>query len=239
LRPTLYDRHHTVRRGALLGGVLAALAAGPAAGQAVGEVSFVGGLGYTQGSPGPGLVDGLDALGLGDTRAGQCYGTVCVDGVDHPFYHDEGLDIAALAGVRYRAHRLLSLEALISNGQRGHAEGYNAETREHMVVAYASLLLSTTVNGHLGPFHLEAGPAVSTTGWRATRNSTTTIRSRSWALGTTVGAGVSVPFQEVVLTLRAAVRRFPHVELEVPSRQYIEADYRALIVGITATPLHD
>lgn len=225
----------SVRVGATLLCVLAGLTAAPftatpAAAQDSG-FSFVAGLAYEDGGPGPELVEALRHIELDDVRPGGCRGTVCVEPTAHPFYFDEGLDLAVLLGFRYRFRAPLSVEGLISNGARGHAEGYDAEARDHLVVSYASFLLTTTLGAHLGPVRVEAGPVFNSTRWKSTFNSTRETKDGTFTVGGLVGASASFRFKEVLISLRTGVRRFPSAGIENPLQVQLEAGYDSFYVG--------
>jgi hypothetical protein len=215
----------------------AVLTAAPASAQSESGASFVAGLAYADGSPGPALADALRAAGMDGVRSGTCNGVVCIEPVEHPFYYDEGLNLSFLLGVRYRMEWPISFEILLSNGARGHAEGYNSATFDHLVVSYTSFVLSTTVGAHLGPLRFEAGPVFNSTGWKSTLNSTEVVDDRTLSVGTAIGISAGVDFKEVVLTLHAGYRRYPSPEFDTPIRTPLTADYSAFYVGLTASKL--
>jgi hypothetical protein len=215
--------------------LLAVAAAGPAeaAAQDASGLGVVIGLGHHRGGPGDGLVESLGAAGLDQTRPEECYVTVCTEAEEHPFAFDDGIGVAVLAGIRYRFAAPLSLEALLSNGVRGHAEGYNQDTYGHLVVAYAPWVFSSTLGGHVGPVRVGAGPAVLRTGWQATANSTRVENSRTVSVGGAAGASVDVALPSVVLSVRAEWRTFPSATVDNPDRLALEASYNELIAGVT------
>ena len=173
-----------------------ALAAAPAAAQEGTGLAFVAGLAYEDGGPGAALVTGLRAIGMDGTRPGACYVTVCVDPVVHPFYFDEGLNLSVFLGVRYRFHAPVSIDALFSNGQRGHAEGYDDDTFDHVIIRYSTFIFSTSLGAHAGPIRLAAGPVLKTTGWKSTLNATRDSSDRTFAMGGMVNASAGVRFSE-------------------------------------------
>lgn len=217
--------------------LLAALCfAVPARGQEPRGLTFVIGLGYEEGGPGPALTDALAEADLADVKPERCVLTTCVDAVEHPVHFSEGLNLAAFFGGRYRFDAPLSLELLASNGQRGHAEGYNDETKEDLVVAYASFLLSATLGVHVGPVRLETGPVLKQTYWNVTRSGRDLGRRGIPAFGALLGASGSVRVADVFLSVRAGLRRFPTTDLRSRFNVPIEADYRSFLVGVTVLP---
>lgn len=202
---------------------------------AQGGFTLVGGVAYEPGGPGPALVDGMRAAGFDDIRPGVCYGTNCPYAVETPFYYNAGIDLAAFGGFRYRAPGPFSVETLISNGQRGHAEGYDSGGRGHLLVSYASFILSTTVALHVGPIRLEAGPAVNRTGWAATRNHSRTIEGKTVTLGGTAAVSGEVRVGELLLSFKSGLRQFPAVDLRDPVWLALDVDYYSVLVGVTVT----
>ncbi|MDX1675034.1 MAG: hypothetical protein R3314_09590 [Longimicrobiales bacterium] len=222
-------------QGLLTVAVAALSIAAPAAGQGSHGLTFVAGVGYERGGPGPSLVESLEAADLGDTRPERCYVQTCVEAVEHPFYFDDGLNVVAFIGARYRFPAPFSLELIGSNGQRGHAEGFNMDTKETLIVSYASFMLTATGGVHLGPLRLEAGPVLNQILWETTRNSDKLREQGKPVFGTVVGASGSIRISEVYLSLRAGVRQFPTIDLRdlgVP----LEAEYSSFYVGVTVLP---
>lgn len=214
--------------------VLTVCVALPASAQS--GLTFVGGVGYEEGGPGPSLVESLAAAGLADVKEGRCFLTTCIADVEHPFYYNEGLNMTAFIGGRYRFNAPISIELLFSNGQRGHAEGFSDETNQTLVVAYASFMATTTAGLHLGPFRLEAGPILNQIFWDVTRDSRTLSEESTSVMGLLFGASGSVRVSDVYLSLRAGVRRFPTVDL-THLRVPLEARYRSFYVGFTVLPV--
>lgn len=212
--------------------VLAALLiAGPAAAQGPRGLTFVGGIGYEQGGPGASLLDGLTAAGMDDTKMAWGSGTT-----RYPLHYTEGLNVVAFIGGRFRFDAPLSLELLLSNGQRGHAEGYSATDQETLVVAYASFLASVTGSVHLGPVRVGAGPVINAMAWDATRNSQDAGSATTSLVGGQVEGGFSVRAGDTRVSLRGGVRRFPPVDLGPAIAVPMEAEYRSFFVGVTVSP---
>lgn len=221
----------------VVAGVLAALlVAAPAWGQEPNGFTFLGGIGYERGGPGGALIDALHTADLADVQPGRCHATTCVDPVEYPFHYTEGLNLAGFIGGRYRFDIPLSFELTVSNGPRGHAEGYNDELKEHVIVAYESFLAAATAGLHLGPIRLEAGPVINHTSWELTRNSRTIDEQGIPVIGGTVGASGGVRVGEVFLSLGAGLRRFPTGGLEPAFHIPLQADYRSYFVNVSVLP---
>lgn len=221
----------------LLGGVVVVLAlAAPAGAQGSRGLSFVGGLAYETGGPGPSLVDALTEVDLADDKPGRCYGVTCVSSTEYPFYFDDGLNISAFAGARYRFGAPFSMELLLSNGQRGHAEGYNDQDKRTLLVAYASFMLTATAGVHLGPVRLSAGPVVNNVIWDVKRNTQDIGKQGIPVVGLTLGASGSIRIRDVLVSLRAGARRFPTTDLQPTFNVPLQADYRSFFVGIAVLP---
>lgn len=234
---------HGIRAGTwcisvLVVALAAPLLAAPVAAQEPSGFSFVGGIAYEPGGPGSALVDELVAAGYSDQLPASCRGPGC-EPPDHPFFFDEGLNIAALVGMRYRFGAPVSLEMIFSNGQRGHAEGYNHAARDYLIIAYSSFLLTTTAGAHVGPFRLEAGPVLNNTGWESTRNSSRQASGRTTAVGGTVGVSGSVRIPDAVLAVKVGVRRFPGTDLLTAVQAPFAPDYNSFFIGVTASPAGD
>ena len=207
----------------------AVLMVAPAAAQGPG-LRFVGGIGYEEGSPGESLVASMEAAGWGHDKTG--WGGA----QEYPFHFDEGIDLVAFIGARYRFSAPLSIEVLLSNGPRGHAEGYNRIEQQVLVVAYSSFVVTATGGIHLGPIRLEGGPVVSRMSWDATRNAQEAGNEQAMVLGTTFGASGTVRLSSVLVSLRAGVRRYPEIDLRDELHLPIRADYESFYVGLTVSP---
>lgn len=217
---------------------LLAMPPAPADAQEPRGLAFIGGIAYEPGGPGPGLLDEMVRAGYVDRLPSNCAHPGC-EPPDHPFYHDEGLNIAALVGMRYRFDAPFSVEMLGSNGQRGHAEGYSSSAREYLIVAYSSLLLATTVGAHVGPVRLEGGPVFNNTGWEVTRNSSRFRKGRTTAVGGTAGASGSVHLGGAMLSLKVGIRGFPRTDIRNAVQTPFSPDYQSFFIGITAIPTDD
>lgn len=218
--------------------LVAPFTTGSAAAQEPLGLTFIGGIAYEPGGPGAALVDELIMAGYADHMPASCQFPGC-EPPDHPFYFDEGLNVAALVGVRYRFTAPLSVELLASNGQRGHAEGYSSRARDYVVVAYSSLLLATTVGGHVGPLRVEAGPVFNSTRWEATHNSSRQKRGRTAAVGGTLGVTGSVRLSDALFSLKVGMRGFPGTDLRPAIQVPLEPDYHSFFIGVTAIPTGD
>ena len=216
-------------------GVLLAYTA-PAGAQDGRGLRFVGGLAYESGGPGPSLVDALAAADLGDDKPGRCYAITCVSSTEYPFYFNDGLNVSAVAGTRYRFDAPFSVELLLSNGQRGHAEGYNDQDKQTLLVAYASFMLTATAGVHVGPLRLSAGPVVNNVIWDVKRNTQDIGKQGIPTVGVTLGAGGSIRIRDVLVSLRAGARRFPTTDLHPTFNVPLQADYRSFFVGIAVLP---
>lgn len=211
------------------------LVAEPVGAQQDTRLTLVGGLGYEPGGPGPALVDALEAAGMDDVRYGACLQTVCPNGVQHPFYSNAGIDLVAFAGLRYRFRAPFSIEARISNGQRGHAEGYDETAKRHLLVSYVAFVFSGTAALHLGPLRLEAGPALNRTAWTATRNSVNETQGRTWTLGGVAAVGGELRAGDALISFKAGVRQFPGADLLEPVSVPLQVDYDSILIGLTVT----
>lgn len=222
---------------AVIAGLLAVpLRAAPAHAQEHRGLAFVGGVAYERGGPGPSLVDELIAAGYDDQRPQPCPYEGC-EVEETPFYFDEGLNLIVLLGVRYYFHPMVSIEGLGSNGPRGHAEGYDFLRGEHLIVAYSSLMFATTLGAHLGPIRIEAGPVLNSTGWNVTRNSFTGSGGRTSVVGSTAGLGGSLRLADVILSIKAAIRRFGRTELPPAVQIPLAPEYHSFFVGVTVSPI--
>lgn len=191
---------------------------------------FVGGVAYQEGNPGASLVSTLEADGWGDRRSGLGGGR------EHPFHYTEGIDLMAFVGARYRFGLPFSVELLLSNGPRGHAEGYNRAESDVLVVAYSSYLVAATAGIHLGPLSLEGGPVVSRMSWNATRNAQEIGSEKMAVVGTALGATGTVRLSDVLVSLRAGIHQYPDIELRQALRVPLRADYESFYVGVTVSP---
>jgi hypothetical protein len=228
--------HHPRLRalpGALAGVLVSLLVCAPLSAQESSGFSLVGGLSWETGGPGPGLVDGLAAAGLDQTKPGRCTGVVCLEDVEHPYYFREGLGVVGRLGFRYRFDRPVSVDVVVAQGPRGHAKGYNDLDKNAVVMSYTTYVLTTTGGVHLGPLRVDAGPAVSRTTMEGTRNSVDTGAENTITVGAALGVEGSFPVSGGLVSLRTGLRYFPATELvntvNVPAR----AEYTSLQVGVT------
>lgn len=173
-------------------------------------INVVLGLGYEQGGPGPSLVDAMDVSGFGIDRARDCIRCAVLD---YPLLFREGIGAAAFIGFAYRPDLPLSVEVLLSNGDRGQVEGYNGLRDGVLVVTYTSYLVESTVSAHLGPLRIGAGPVVGRMNWKATRSVGNDEDTQTSAAGITATAGLSLPLPDGTLSLRGGVRRFAERDL--------------------------
>ncbi len=217
--------------------VAALVVAAPAAGQDAEGVSFIGGMGYEHGGPGPDLVSALDRGGLGDVQPGTCAGAICQDSTYYPQHFSEGIGLVVTLGFRYRFPGPYSLDALLSNGQRGHAEGYTEQPLQNqLTVTYNSYVLKSTIGVHLGPIRLGVGPALLFTEWNAVANSAVEEHSSSRTVGTVASISYSVSLPSTVLGFQAGVQQFGSVDVPNSMKIPIDAAYRTWNVGVTVNP---
>ncbi|HSH45613.1 MAG TPA: hypothetical protein VK966_07140 [Longimicrobiales bacterium] len=229
-----------VMRPAVLGLALVLALGGPgapAAAQEASGLSFVGGVAYERGGPGDALVRSLREAGLDDVRTQSCPApnAQCED-VAHPFHFSEGIPIAGFIGARYRFTLPVSVEALVSNGERGHAEGYNEERSEHLIVGHTSFLLTTTAGAHLGPVRIALGPTLKATRWKVTRNSGAANRQSTMSVGATAELSAALFTRAAETRFRAGYRAFPDRDLSGTLHEPLEAEYRSFYVGVTVSP---
>lgn len=213
--------------------VAAALLPATGAAQEPRGLSYMLGIGYERGGPGPALVSEFLKAGYDDNLpcSVQCEGQN-----SFPLYHDEGLNITGMAGIRYRFDRPFSLEALVSNGQRGHSQGYSADRGTHLVVSYAAYVMAVTAAAHLGPLRLEAGPVLNGTSWQVTRNSARRRDARTTALGATVGASGGVRVNGMAVSLKVGARRLQAADLRSELLLPLEPEFVTYFIGLTVIP---
>jgi len=218
----------------------AVLVVAPAEAQGRRGLTFVGGISYQDGGPGPGLVDALMAGGMGDIKPGTCAGALCEDSTYFPLHFSEGIGLAVTLGFRYQSDGPLSLEVLASNGQRGHAEGFQGQPHQNtLIISYNSYVLGSNLGVTLGPVRVGAGPALLFTRWTATENFAIEEKSASTSMGAGAGISYDVPLATTILSIRATYLQFGAAQvpnsLDVP----IETDYSTFEVGITVNPRID
>jgi hypothetical protein len=218
---------HT-RRGAV------AVAAGPGPRYGMGITL---GVGYEAGGAGASLLESLEAAALNHTVPRRCVVNICQEAIEYPFIGGEDFNVTLSLGARFRFRAPFSVELLISNGVRGHGEGYrDVNTKEHLIVTYVPLILSGTVGVHLGPVRLAAGPAINRTSWNAIYNSGTEKTTDVSVLGALGEASFQVPVREVAVALRVQGRLFQDARVENPMQVPLSASYRGLVIGLTLVP---
>jgi hypothetical protein len=210
--------------------LLALLLASPAAAQDRHGLSFLGGAAYERGGPGPSLVASLDRAGFGDTR-------LEADGpYEHPLYVYAGLELSGFVGGRYRFRNPFSIDFVISNGSRGHAEGYRSYGQTTLFLFWTSIRLTSTVGVHVGPVRLAAGPTMNTVFWDAEINSVSIDGFTRVVVGGTGTVSVNIPGDGVLFSLVAGARAFPAMSLRPELEEPISAHYGTLFLGITLAP---
>lgn len=224
--------------GALVVGMLlaGAVTPSPAAAQEPAGVTYIVGVGYERGGPGPALVEEMLEAGYDDPipcSAG------CGLNDPYPYYHDEGLNITGMVGLRYRFTAPFSLELLASNGQRGHGQGYSARSQTHLVLGYASYLVAATAGAHLGPVRFEVGPVLNATSWQVTRNSARRRDHRTTALGGTAAVSGSVRLPEMLLSLKVGARKLQPADMRSGLLLPFEPAFESYFVAITVIPTGD
>lgn len=213
------------------------VAAAPLAAQDAHGLSFVAGVGYEMGGPGPHLVEQFEEAGLDEDRPEKCAVFHCDPAVPYAFHVNEGIGLTFLAGVRYRTRGLLSIEALVSNGVWGHAAGNSESQGENLEVFYGPLVLSTELGVHLGPLRLAAGPALNRTTWRITRNASPGGDvTRSLALGLGGSASLEVRARGVAISGRVQARAFRDVDIPT-SLLALDGRYRSIVFALSVHPL--
>lgn len=212
------------------------LTASPAAAQEPAGLTYIVGVGYEKGGPGPALVEEMVEAGY-DDRIPCSAGCGLND--PYPYYHDEGLNITGMVGLRYRFAAPFSLELLASNAQRGHGQGYSARTQTHLVLGYASYLVAATAGVHMGPVRLEAGPVLSATSWQVTRNSARRRDTRTTALGGTAAVSGSVRLSDMLLSLKVGVRKLQPADMRSGLLFPFEPAFESYFVAITVIPTGD
>ncbi len=206
------------------------LVANPSAAQDRHGFSFLGGAAYERGGPGPSLVASLDDAGFGDTRIES-------DGpYEHPLYVYAGLELTGFVGGRYRFRSPVSVDFLISNGSRGHAEGYRSYRQTTIFLHWTSIRLTSTVGVHLGPVRIAAGPTLNTVLWNAEVNSVSLDDFTVPVLGGTSSISLNIPGDGVLFSLVAGARAFPAMNLQSELEEPISAQYGTLFFGVTLAP---
>ncbi|MFO7892336.1 MAG: hypothetical protein R6U63_01265 [Longimicrobiales bacterium] len=215
------------------------LSAGPATAQDGRGLSFLTGLGYQQGGPGPDLVGAFIDAGLDDIERERCAGPVCQDSVVFPMHFSEGIGLAISIGFRYRFDAPFSVEVLAANGARGHAKGYRETNKDHLLVGYSSYVLGSTFGVHVGPVRLGAGPALLSTAWSAVQNSATRKKTTGTAVGGVAAVSYSVGLSDAVLSLRALLQGFRAETVPNPMQIPIHTQYQTFEIGVTVNPRGD
>ncbi len=202
------------------------LLATPAAAQEGQGLSFVVGLGYERGGPAASLVESLEAAGWGETSDRLGTGPV-----EYPQAYTEGLNLTFMAGGRYRQGPV-SVEALFSNGTRGHAEGFRATPRSNLLITWMSVRATATVGVHFGPVHLAAGPLLEAIFWSGEQNWSDLEGTMTPVLGGTATAGLSFPVGRERLALTAGARALPTIDLRPSLRLPVEARYGTYFIAL-------
>lgn len=226
------------RLGAGLAAVAALALAGPATAQEARGLSFVGGLSYQGGGPGQTLLTALVDNGLGERQ--DCQDTLCHTSEDYPFHFQEGIGLSVTLGFRYRFDAPVSIDVLVSNGQRGHAEGYRGQPNQaHLIITYSSYLVASTVGVHLGPIRVGVGPASLISFWNAVENAATGEYTTTGSVGGGAEVSYSVQVPSAMLALRARGFSFRSARIPNPLDLPIQASQRLFEVGITVNPRTD
>lgn len=211
----------------------AALAAAPPAlGQEPHGLSAIAGGGYERGGPGPSLATSLTAAGFDDYRF-EGIGTR----VDYPQFYDAGLNLVFFLGAHYRFRGPYSIDAIVSNGSRGHAQGYDAAGPDRLLLRWSSLLLTSSAGVHLGPVRLAAGPTVNVLFWDTERNWAQERTFVTPVPGATAVASARFPAGDVLISLQTGVRAFAPADLAPALRLPLETRYSTWFVGVTVLPL--
>jgi len=203
----------------------------PAAAQDAHGFGVVAGLGYEMGGPGPSLASALTAQGMGDRHmAGS--GEV----TQYPLYYDAGIGLAVFLGGHYQFRGPYSVDFLVSNGSRGHAEGYSNSGPDRLLIRWSSGMLTATAGVHLGPVRLAAGPTVNMIFWDMERNWAPQPALTTPLLGATALATARIPARDAVVSLSAGVRAFGRADLSDALGLPITAQYDTWFVGLTVSP---
>ena len=210
---------------------LSALTA-PLAAQEAPGLSVVAGGGYEQGGPGPSLARSLEAAGFGDYHFEG--GGVRAD---YPQYYNAGLNLVLFLGAHYRFEGPFSIDALVSNGSRGHAQGYDAAGPDRLLLRWSTALLTSTAGVHLGPIRIGAGPTLNVLFWDAELNWSDLGSYMTPVLGGTATATARLRTRSVVVSLNAGVRTFMDASLEPAPGLPLETGYDSWFVGLTVIPV--
>lgn len=211
----------------------AALAsAPPALGQEPHGLSAIAGGGYEQGGPGPSLAGSLADNGFDDYRfeGGGAR-------VDYPRFYDAGLNLVFFLGGHYRFPGPYSIDAILSNGSRGHAQGHDASGPDRLLLRWSSLLLTSSVGVHLGPVRLAAGPTANLLFWDTERNWSQERTFVTPVPGATAVASARFPAGDVLVSLQTGVRAFAPADLAPALNVPLEATYSTWFLGVTVLPL--
>lgn len=199
---------------------LALAAAAPAPGQETHGLSAIAGGGYERGGPGPSLAASLTATGFDDYR---------LEGggarIDHPRFYDAGLNLVFFLGGHYRFRGPYSIDAILSNGSRGHAQGYDAAGPVRLLLRWSSLLLTSSVGVHLGPVRLAAGPTVNVLFWDTERNWSQERAFVTPVPGATAVASARFHAGDVLVSFQTGVRTFAPADLAPAMNLPLETRY--------------
>ena len=183
------------------------------------------------GGPGESLVESLVAADLADERPGRCT-TFCEPSTPHPVDYAAGLAIAASVGAGYRFPGPFSVDAVVSNGARGHTDGYNHTEKRTLVISYSTFLITTTLGVHLPVVGLHAGPVVARTSWEVTENSVELSHTGTFTVGGTVALSAGMDVGEVNISVRSGLRVFPERDMVLDNGVGLRTRYRAVYVGV-------
>ncbi|MFO7894632.1 MAG: hypothetical protein R6U63_12930 [Longimicrobiales bacterium] len=211
---------------------VALAAATPAPGQEAHGLSAIAGGGYERGGPGSSLAGSLAAIGFDDRLFEGGGGWV-----DHPRLYDAGLNLVFFLGGHYRFPGPYSIDAILSNGSRGHAQGYDGSGPDRLLLRWSSLLLTSSVGVHLGPVRLAAGPTVNVLVWDTERNWSDERTFVTPVPGATAVASARFSAGDVLASLQTGVRTFAPADLAPALSVPLKATYSTWFVGVTILPV--
>jgi hypothetical protein len=229
--PRLSAPIHTAIAAAALavGGLFAAAAA---AAQEPQGVSVIAGGGYEMGGPGPSLARSLSAVGLGDSHQSGS-GVI----TQYPEYYEAGIGLTFFVGGHYRFRGPYSVDFVVSNGSRGHAEGFDNSGPDRLLIRWTTAMLTATAGIHFGPFRLAAGPTLNMIFWSTERNFSENPGLTTPIAGGTALLTARIPTRDVLVSLTAGARTFGTADLSTVTELPISARYETWFVGLTVMPL--
>lgn len=203
----------------------------PATAQEPFGLSVVAGGGYEVGGPGASLSRSLTAAGFGDLHT-EGSGVR----VQYPEYYDAGIGLVFFLGGHYRFHGPFSVDFLVSNGSRGHIDGYDNSSPDRLLIRWSAATITSTGGVHVGPLRLGIGPTLNMIFWDSERNWSKQPNLTTPVLGGTALVTARLPAREVLVSLTAGYRAFTTAHLSPAIDLPIDARYETWFIGLTVLP---